>query len=165
MSTEDYDIHQTIRSTIAGSSLRGPREIAGKVAENVPQKHLRSVLAATLQEFVRQELQKARRPLSPVASAPRSGRSAKVSAIRDGWRKTLAGQFHVGNSEWQVLADCSYENVQFLAAERHEHARRTAAAGAMFDALAEAMKAHGVDRVGDLPESVLASILTQEVAA
>jgi len=166
MSTEDYDLRTNVRKVIEESSLRGPQEIAAKVAENVPQKHLRTALSSALVEFVRQELQKARRPLAPVSgSRPRSNPSAKVAAIREGWRRTLAGQFHVGDGRWQVLADCGYGEVLFLAGERFEHARRTNVAGQMFEALAEAIQGHGVDRAGDLPEPVLADILSREAAA
>lgn len=164
MSTEDFDLRTNVRKVIEESSLRGPQEIAAKVAENVPQKYLRKALATSLVEFVRQELQKARRPLSPV-SRPRSNPSAKVAAIREGWRKTLAGQFHVGSGRWEVLANCGYDEVMFLAGERFEHARRTNAAGQMFEELAEAIQAHGVGRAGDLPEQVLADILSREAAA
>lgn len=166
MSTEDFDLRANVRKVTEESSLRGPHEIAAKVAENVPPTHLRKALALALVDFVRQELMKARRSNLDLGIARvRSNPSARVAAIRDGWRRTLAGQFHIGNGQWEILANCGYEQVVFLAAERHEHARRNAAAGAMFEALAAAIQSHGVTRAGDLPEQVLAGILSREAEA
>lgn len=163
----EFDLHALVRSVSDGGGLLGPREIAAKVAENVPAKLRLAALEEALVPYVREYLTRARsvRPLIPVSGSRNSARSSKVAAIRDGWRRTLAGQFHVGSGQWQVLADCSYENVLFLAAERHENARRSAAAAGMFDALADAMKSAGVDRAGDLSESVLADVLSVEAAA
>jgi hypothetical protein len=167
-SGREFDLHSLVRSVTDGSGLRGPREIAAKVAENVPAGKRLTALEEALVPYVRVYLQHARQPAPPAPTgvgARNSARSSKVHAIREGWRRTLAGQFHVGAGHWQVLADCSYENVTFLAGERHENARRSAATAAMFDQLAEAMRSDGVDRVGDLPDSVLAQILATEVAA
>lgn len=172
MSSQDsrpgFDLHALVRSVTDGSGLLGPREIAAKVAENVPANKRLAVLQEALVPYVRIYLQHARQPISaaPTGTGNRnSARSSKVSAIREGWRKTLAGQFHVGGGEWQTLADCSYENVAFLAAERRDVAARTIAAAEMFEALAKAMRKAKVDHVRELPESVLARILTTEDAA
>ena len=162
-----FDLHALVRD-IADSGLLGPREIAAKVAENVPGSRLREALALALVPYVREFLTRARQPVvvSPQkARNVNSARSAKVQAIREGWRRVVSGQFHVGNGQWQVLADCSYEQVMFLVAERQEQARRNAAAAEMFERLADVMKRRKVARVGDLPESVLADILTIEDAA
>lgn len=166
----DFDLHALVRSVTETSGLLGPREIAAKVAENVPRAKLRDALAAALVPFVREDLTRLRAtaPIGPRPSAPsnrNSARSPKVRAVREAWRKVLAGQVHVGHGQWQVLADCSYDNVVFLANERHEVARRTAASGDRFERLASAMKKHKVSRVSELPESVLAEILSDEAAA
>lgn len=165
----DFDLHAVVRSVTETSGLLGPREIAAKVAENVAQKHLRQALAVALVPFVREELTRRRAP-APLAPRPatsnrNSARSPKVRAVREAWRKVLAGQVHVGRGQWQVLADCSYENVLFLATERHETARRTAASGDRFQRLADAMKKHKVGRVSELPDAVLAEILSDEAVA
>lgn len=166
----EFDLHALVRSITEGSSLRGPREIAAKVAENVPAGKRLAALEEALVPYVRIYLQHARQPASPAPTAARTGnrnsaRSSKAAAIREGWKKTLAGQFHVGGGEWQTLADCSYENVMFLAGERRTTAARTAAVAEMFETLAEAMREAKVKHVRELPESVLAQILTAEDVA
>ncbi len=172
MSSQDsrpaFDLHALVRSVTDGSSLRGPREIAAKVAENVPANKRLAALEDALVPYVRIYLQHARQPASPAPKQTgnrNSARSSKVTAIREGWKKTLAGQFHIGAGEWQALADCTYENVAFLAAERRDVAARTVAAAEMFEALANAMRKAKVNHVRDLPESVLAQILTAEDVA
>lgn len=161
----DFDLHALVRSVNDGSSFANPRDFAEKVAENVPSKALREALAEALVPFCRIFWQQQRSVVTPMPSARNSARSSKSRAIREAWRRTLAGHFHIGDGAWLPLAECSYENVCYLAAERHENARRSTAVGAMFDGLAEAMKEHGVGRAGELPESVLAQILTTEDVA
>lgn len=161
------NLHALIREIADGSSLRGPREIAAKVAENIPTKHVRAALAEALVAYVREELTRARaiHPVTPAAGNVNSGRSSKVAAIRDAWRRTLAGQFHVGAGQWERLADCSYEQVAFLATERRDQAERNAAAADMFERLGKAMRKHAATVVADVPESTLAQILNAEVAS
>lgn len=166
----NFDLSGLVRSVTDGSGLRGPREIAAKVAENVPARQRLAALEQALIPYVREYLTRARNaaPVTPISAAPRnrnSANSSRVTAIREAWRKTLVGQFHVGHGQWAVLADCSFDAVMFIAGERRENARRNAAAADMFERLADAVRVASADRVGDLPESVLAEILTVEVAA
>lgn len=156
------DLRAMVREIADGSSLRGPREIAAKVAENVPAKQVRAALAEALVAYVREELTRARAvPAAPAPAGNRnSGRSSKVAAIREAWRRTLAGQFHVGEGRWARLAECSYEQVAFLAAERRDQAARNAAMAAVFERLATAMRTHGAAVVGDVPDETLAEILS-----
>lgn len=158
----NVDLRAMIREVADGSSLRGPREIAAKVAENVPAKNLRAALAEALVAYVREELTRLRAvPTSTAAPGNRnSGRSSKVAAIREAWRRTLAGQFHVGKGRWEKLADCTYEQVAFLATERREQAERNAAAAAVFERLGEAMRKARAAVVADMPDETLAEILS-----
>lgn len=169
---DEFALRSLVRAVTETSGLRGPREIAAKVAENVPDGQLRAALAEALVAYVRESLTRQRRILNlTTLSAPshvgalNSARSSKVAAIRESWRRTLAGQFHVGHGQWEVLADCSVAQVAFIAHERREHARRNAHVAGMFDELAVAMKRRKATRVGDLPGPTLAQILTSEVAA
>jgi hypothetical protein len=160
------NLRALIRDIAENSSLRGPREIAAKVAENIPAKQVRAALAEALVAYVREELTRARATSAPVLPGNvNSARSSKVAAIRDAWRRTLAGQFHVGAGVWQRLADCSREQVMFLAAERREMAERNAAAADMFDRLGAAMRKRHAKVVADLSEPVLAELLSAAVAS
>jgi hypothetical protein len=174
---EEFSVAALVRRLIAETSLRGPRELGDKATEMVPAKHLRDALRQAMPHLVRYELQHDRRYTPPAAATSRqartgeasermpgrnvnSARSSKAAAIREGWRKVITGQFHVGGKKWEVLADCSYEQVVFMAGERREKAAKNSWWAGRFTETAQEMRKHGVNRVGDLPEDVLRRLFT-----
>jgi hypothetical protein len=100
------------------------------------------------------------RPVIKVPPARRPGRSAKVAAIRESGPKWLRDRLNTGADprEWKRIGDCSFTDLMFAAAQRRDQAARTSAAAERLERLAELVQAHGVDRVRDLPESVLAQV-------
>lgn len=100
------------------------------------------------------------RPVAKSAPAPirQPGRSAKVAAIRAAGPKWLEERYNVGADprEWKRLGDCGFSELMFAAGQRREQAARTSAVAERLEGLAELVRAHGVDRVRDLPASVLA---------
>lgn len=162
--TVDFDIRQAVRAVIDETDLASPDEIADKVVGNVPTSQLRRVVRVLLRDFVRIELHSGRQPAPP----PPVGQSSKVTAIRDAaprWAAMLRQRVHVGNSEWKFLAECSYENLMFLATERRQNAARNLKAANGYEVLAKALTTHGVSRVEDLPTSVVASLVEDDEAA
>ena len=171
---DEFDLRALVRQVATETSLRGPEEITAKVVEMVPDKHLRAALLLTLPDTVRRVLFQDRQPVEryarqtekQTAGNVNSARSSMSKRIREGWRRTLAGQFHIGHGQWKVLGECTYDEVMFLSAERQAHAEANAAAAAMFARLAAAMKRRKATTAGDLPEKVLVELLTSpEVAA
>lgn len=148
----DFDIRKAVHAVMDETDLTSPEEIAAKVAESVPAKDLRRVLATVLRDYVRVEIGRERMTGPP---APNSNRSAKVTAIRDAAPRWLRERVFVGGSAWLLLADCSYENLKFLESERLENAARSAAAAERYGRLADLVKRHKVSRVADLPRRVL----------
>lgn len=171
----DYDLRAAIEAVVMDSDLASPREIAEKVAGEVPVGELRAVLAATLTSYVRTYLGQRRNAnpaLSPTATHEYAGtgndrrpralpvaRSRKVTSIREAWRAALRDRICVGEGQWQTLGQCSYGQLMYAAAERQTQANRNTAKAEQFRALAEKLKAHGVARVSDLPTAVLADVL------
>jgi len=99
----------------------------------------------------------------PVVKAPPARlpvRSAKVAAIRESGPKWLRDRLNTGADprEWKRIGDCSFTDLMFAAGQRREQAARTSAAAERLEALAELVRTHGVQRVRDLPASVLASV-------
>ncbi len=163
---ETFDLRALVRQVITGSSLRGPREISAKVLEMIPPDKLRAALAIVLPEYVRIMLHDSPgTPSRTGAGNLNSARSPKVRAQREYWREMLTKQRHVGHGKWKQLAECSYDEVMFLASERADIARRTAAAGEMYEAVAAEMKKRKVAVVADLPEATLARLLAVEDVA
>lgn len=102
------------------------------------------------------------RPVVKAAPAPsvRPARSAKVAAIRASAPKWLSDRLNTGAdpSEWKRIGDCSFSDLMFAAGQRRDQAARTSAKAEHLERLAELLRVHGVDRVRDLPESLLAEV-------
>lgn len=101
-------------------------------------------------------------PLSSVGRAPakKPGRSAKVAAIRASGPKWLTDRINTAADprEWKRVGDCSFADLMFAAGQRRDQAARTSAAAERLEHLAELLRANGVERVRDLPASVLAQV-------
>lgn len=100
------------------------------------------------------------RPVVKATPVRRPGRSAKVAAIRESGPKWLRDRLNTGSDprEWKRVGDCTFSDLMFAVGQRREQAARTSAAAERLEALAELVRVHGVERVRDLPESVLASV-------
>jgi hypothetical protein len=146
-----YDIRAAVRAVMDETDLTSPEEIAAKVAESVPAKSLRAVLATVLRDYVRIELGRDR---SPVLRPAPTG-SAKVRAYREYAQRWLRERVFVGDSGWKLLGDCTYENLRYLEQERLVNAERSRLAAARYATLAELVQRHSVARVADLPAALL----------
>ncbi|NUQ97871.1 MAG: hypothetical protein HOY79_15390 [Streptomyces sp.] len=100
------------------------------------------------------------RPVVKAAPVRRPARSAKVAAIRESGPKWLRDRLNTGAEprEWKRIGDCTFTDLMFAAAQRRDQAARTSAAAERLEQLAELVRAHGVERVRDLPASVLAQV-------
>lgn len=158
----DFSLIALIRQVAAETDLASPTDIAAKVAEMVPPKHVRAALAEVLVEAVRIEIGRLRAAPQPVARRT-TNPSAKVRALRvaEEWRVRLRDRLHIGRGAdaWKLLADCSAMDFRFAAEERRALAAGALAVAAEYDSYAEALEARGVDRFADLPESVQAELL------
>lgn len=152
----EFSLKAEIRKVVDTTDLADPRDIAAKVAENVPAKLLRAALAQALPELVRVELTRSRMS-PPPAVLP--NRSPKREAIAEMWRRHLRDRVHIGRSAWLLLADCSADNFRAAAAERRALATANLAAADRYQSYADACDKHGVDKFSDLPESVQAELL------
>jgi hypothetical protein len=99
-------------------------------------------------------------PRPMVKPTPRPARSAKVAAIRAAAPKWLEDRYCVGggDDDWKFLGDCGFTDLMFAAGQRREQAARTSAVAERLEGLAELVRTHGVERVRDLPASVLDSV-------
>lgn len=152
-----YDLRADIRRVLDATSLVDPGEVADKVAESIPAKALRAALRVTLRSYVRVVMNEQRHSSDSAGGHTGSvaGRSTKVRAIRDGWQRQLDSRVHVGESKWKFLGDCTYENLQTIAAERDWHVTRNQAWARYYRDLASLLTEHDVATVRDLPAQVL----------
>jgi hypothetical protein len=153
----DFDISAAVRNILDETDLTDPGDIAAKVAEQIPARQLREVVAYLLRSHVRVEFH--RYPPPPTTTKPSpANRSAKVTAIREAAPGWLRRRVHVGDSEYMVLADCTYDNLLYLQQERMTKATQLAAAADWYGRAAELVKQHHARCLGALPATALAAL-------
>lgn len=163
MSTQadGFALRVIVREVLAQTEEADPGVIAGMVVGRIAKKDRDAALSQAMRLFVRQVISETRvgnRP-SNVTPIHRTGQSAKVAAIRDGWQRRLRDRVHVGASLWKQLGDCTYDDLLAAANERQEHADRNAAWAREYRAMASAVLDADVERFADLPVETQAHIL------
>lgn len=157
-----FSIRSAVRAVIDDTDLASPEEIAAKVAESIPAKELRAVVAVVLRDYVRIQLHQGRLSTSFVSpsdvkpSDVKPNGSAKVRAIRDAAPRWLRDRVYIGAAGWTLLGECTYENLLYLESERLDNAAASTAAAQRYARLAALVKRYKVARVADLPKRVLA---------
>lgn len=171
-----YDLRASVKQVLDGSSLNSPAEIAAKVAEDVPSHALRACLRLTLAAYAAQIIREDRNYASPnfqtpasqtalgsqndvAGGAPSAARRSWGARYRDAWQRSLTSRVHVGDSQWKQLGDCTYADLEAIAAERNRNAEKNAAAARYYNGLRALLTEHAVDTVRDLPTEVLMDAL------
>lgn len=173
---DDFNLRRLVREVLGSTTMTDPTAIAVEVDRRIGDEDCRAALRQALRSLVRLEITRVRKDgdvpppepevvsnVTPIVSggvpvptqAARPKGSAKVAAIREMGAAKLRELMHVGEGEWRRLGDCSFADLMFAAAERHELASRNTARAVWFEELAEAVRAAGVERVRDLPTEVL----------
>lgn len=162
MSTEaaGFSLDATVRNVLADSPSTDLDELAALVFAQIPKRQHAPLLARLLRAHVRLVIGAERRGVSGAAVRPiRSGRSAKVEAVRAAWRRRLDSRVDTGEGGYKTLAACTYADLVYAADERQQAAARTLATAGEFRMMAEAVRAAGVATFGDLPIESQATIL------
>jgi hypothetical protein len=89
-----------------------------------------------------------------------SARSPKVRMIREAY---LMARYRTADGQ-KALRDCTRADVIFIADGLDVKAKQNAAKAALMRKLASALVAHGADCIRELPENVLAEVLTRSAA-
>lgn len=153
----EFSLSTLIRTVVDTAAFVGPDEVAAEVARLIPNEQKDAVLATCLRSHVHTVITQIRSTGAKLAPLP--ARSAKGDAIR-AWaaeqrNRRLAEQLHVGNGDWKLLADCTAENLRFVASERMEMARRCEVLASGYDALADALDELDLKTVRDLPDATI----------
>jgi hypothetical protein len=157
----EFSLSALIRDVVDTTAFVGPDEVAAEVARRIPKSHKDAVLATCLRSHVHTAITQIRSTNGRLAPLPT--RSAKGDAIR-AWAteqrtRRLSEQLHVGPGEWKLLADCTAENLRFVAAERMDMARRCEASASTYNALADALDELDIKTVRDLPDATIEDAL------
>lgn len=145
----DFNLRKLVREVTGSTTLTDPGDIAREVGRRIDEDSVRAALDEALRVFVRQIISEDR-PHGFTTPAPRPGRSAKVAGIRDGWQRKLRARYATEH-EWKFLADCTHEDLIFIATDLDRKAAQNQAKARSFRGLAALLTDHGVERVRDLP--------------
>lgn len=153
-------IASMVREEIRDRRRKNALPLSGPTVQGAPSAphltlHTRSQVMAESPGSVARPVAKSGMP-----AAGRPVRSAKVAAIRAAAPKWLEDRYCVGagDGDWKFLGDCGFADLMFAAGQRREQAARTSAVAGRLEGLAELVRVHGVERVRDLPVSVLAEV-------
>lgn len=159
----DFNLRAVVRDALTGTNEPDPGVIAAQVLSRIDPGDRDAALSQAMRLFVRQVISETRvghRPANVASlNARRSGHSAKVAAIREGWQRRLRDRVHTGDSEWKLLGDCNYDDLMAAAGERQQLADRNSAWAREYRAMAHEVKVAEVARFADLPVETQARML------
>lgn len=161
--SDDFDLWQLVNKVAEDPSLETPQQIARETIKHIPVQALRTALEVTLTGYVRGYLSQTRsgRPTMRElrSGVVNSGRSAKVAAIRDTYKRALDGRYHVAPGKWKRLRECTKIDVLAIAEERLRMAENNRKSAMKFKLIAKLMEQFEVERVEQIPEERLESVL------
>lgn len=158
----EFSLTALARTVLAESGSEDRGQILKEIEQQIPNKLLGEAFRQALPAFVHQVA-----PRWPAAqpTGNGAGRSAKVTAIRETWRRHLEGRYTVEDGSLRKLGDFCQGDLIFMAGALEAQAATMAARAAAMTSLAEALAEHDAERVRDLPADFLAAFFTGAAAA
>lgn len=169
---EAPNIGAIIREVVQESTSPDPEIIAKEVLSRLTVPDQLLVFEQILTERVADELRAiryrnkahAKRGDKTVGSGGRrsGGPSRHVAAVRELWRERLRESIAVGDRQYRFLGDCTAADLTWAAEFRNVQAKKNRALATWFDDLAALVEQHDVATVGELPEGVLRTYLSEQ---
>jgi hypothetical protein len=166
-----FDLHTAALDLLDNNPTTPHRELAKMLAEDVPSRELRPVLAEALVHYMARADSRSRYDSFPKPNretvAPvhipeqqnrRSGhnnRSAKVAGIRQQWAEWLTKSYNYGHQQRKPLFEFSLKDLTFAVEKRRGFAATLTNRADWLQDGANLVKEYEVERVGDLPKKVL----------
>lgn len=142
-----------IRTVLDETDCLSPDDVADEVVNRTP--------AAMVQEYYRRAVRDtARIQMGGIPKAPPVGpvRSVKYAKIAAWWERALADRVCVDGT-WMTFGECTRENVETLAEQYQALADQNRAKADQCTRLAKELANAALDRVADLPATVLETAL------
>jgi hypothetical protein len=155
----EFSLAALARTVLAEAASEDREQLLKEIEQQVPAGLLAEAFRQALPAFVHQ-VQLSRWP----APARPGRRSAKVTAIRETWRRHLEGRYTVEDGSLRKLGDFRRDDLIFTAGRLDLQAQTAAARAAAMKKLAAEMKKQKAERVRDLPDDFLAEFFGQAAA-
>jgi hypothetical protein len=156
----EFSLAALARAVLAESGSEDREQLLKEIERQIPAAQLAEAFRQALPAFVHQ-VQLSR---WPSRARPGGGRSAKVTAIRETWRRHLDGRYTVEDGSLRKLGDFGRGDLIFMAGRLETQARSVRARAVAMESLAAALDEHGAERVRDLPDAFLAEFFGQAAA-
>ena len=144
-------LNALIRTAIADNPEAHSHKIACAVAELTAAEDFTDFYVAALERLVSDLIRSGRN----ATMNSKQGRSPKLEQRRSWWARMLQERVHVGESKWITLGDCGAEELSFCIGERQDQVGALLGQITKYQTLLDAVVAHGVDTVADLPEGAV----------
>lgn len=158
-----FNLHAVAVDTVRNHPSPDPGDLAEAVLDAIPRSAYRLALRLLLRAYVREIIRAHRlhterpasEPPSPVTST-RAARSWKQDAMALAWQQQ---RIHVGDSRWEFLPDCTYDDLMVAAQERRDKAKANLREAERYETCASLIHRHGVAKLGDVPADEVAAAL------
>ena len=140
-----------IREVVSENPEVPSYKLAQMVAERTELDDLRQFYAIALEPLIADRIRIDRN----ATLNSKQGRSAKLQQRRSWWQRVLLQRVHVGDSKWKPLGECGVDELEFCIGERREQVGALLGQIAKYEIIRDALIAHKVDKVADLPEGAV----------
>ena len=125
-------------------------KLARIVSERTDADQLQEFYASALEPMIADRIRQDRN----ATMNSKQGRSAKVEKRRSWWARMLRERVHCEDG-WKPLGECGIDDLDFCITERREQIGALMGQIGKYEVIRDALVAHGVDTVADLPDGAV----------
>ena len=140
-----------IREVVSQNPEVPVSKLAQMVSERTALDDLREFYARALEPLISDVIRLGRN----ATMNSKQGRSPKLDRRRTWWARMLQERVHVGEAKWKPLGDCGVAELEFCIGERRDQVGALLGQIAKYEVIRDAVVAHGVATVADLPEGAV----------
>jgi hypothetical protein len=171
-----FRLRAIVREVLDTSNADHPAELAVEVYRLISAANRVEALRQALHEVVAVELTRARvtpggqhgpdaQNYGAAGGHAQNVSRSRAALARQAWRAALRDRIHAGAGRFRKLADCGEVELLFAAAELRTHSARVVAKAETYETLAKHVADRGVAVVAELPDAVLAAVLSKDSPA
>lgn len=144
-------LYALVREVAASHVGAHPHKLARLVAEATDPSDMLDFYVAALEKVVADMIRTGRN----ATMNNKQGRSAKLADRVSWWQRMLREQVSVGGGVWKLLGDCTIDDLFYCISERRDQIAAIECQIVKYETIAAAMREHGVDTVGQLPDGAV----------